>query len=90
MATVPSPYILYPLFYYSEYLPFGLLALFSLLMTIAAMTLKHDKTQKHLERSEKDSDIDLDDDWFDLYIIVRKYYIIFFKFSVYKNGFQVF
>jgi len=30
-------------------------------MAIAAMTLKEDKTQKYLERSERDSDIDKND-----------------------------
>lgn len=51
---IPSPYLMIPLFFYDNYLPFGVLAILSLAMIVLTLTISEDKTLKPLESAAKD------------------------------------
>lgn len=49
IVIVPSPYILFPLFYISSYLPFLLMFLIGIIMLILTLLYPTYKTQEKLE-----------------------------------------
>lgn len=44
LASVPAPYIMFPLYYYSSYLPFGFLFILTIIMTVLAISFPEDRT----------------------------------------------
>ena len=49
VVSIPSPYVLFPLFAIDPYLPFLILSIFGILMIGLSITYPSDRTQKHLE-----------------------------------------